>query len=187
MRKAETSDDTGKSSRANRQRTEVKGKWASTLPYYDLCFRSLEDTFPSYSEFVSSSTTILPHILTDIHRKIGFPIFSIAIGPEGKIFKVQEKMLTEAAHYFVRTFNSGFGESASAAATFPKDDPEAWELLIEWAYVGKLPPLLNQADGTMYTEETTHSSWVRLKLCCLAEKYAMSLLRNLASILLFVT
>jgi hypothetical protein len=76
------------------------------------------------------------------------------------------------------TFN--FKEALEKSASFPEGDAEVWELLIVWCYGGQLPPLQKPAAHVILTLETAHQCTVLLKLCCMAEKYGMSLVQNLA-------
>lgn len=89
-------------------------------------------------------------------------------------------MLTSAAHYFLTLFTGPFSESLTNSASFPDDDPTAFELLIQWCYTGKLPSLTRQAQDAVFNVEVTKFCTVRLKLCALADKYGMVLLHNLA-------
>lgn len=89
-------------------------------------------------------------------------------------------MLTEAAEYFSKIFSGKFKEAADGSASFPEDDAEAWELLIEWCYHGQLRPLQKPAANITLTSVIVHPCTVHLRLCCLVEKYGMSLLQNLA-------
>ena len=89
-------------------------------------------------------------------------------------------MLTEASEYFSNMFNDRFKEATESYAKFPEDDPEIWELVIEWCYKGVLPSLGRPSVDTKFDEDVTEGCWIRLKLCCLAEKYRMLLLHNLA-------
>jgi hypothetical protein len=79
-------------------------------------------------------------------------------------------MLTEAAEYFSKMFDGRFKEALNGSAEFPNNDPDAWELLIEWVYEGDLPPLTKPSLDTIFDEEETNECWNRLKLCCVAEK-----------------
>jgi hypothetical protein len=98
---------------------------------------------------------------------------------ELKIFKVHQRMLTCAAQYFDKMFRGNFKEALEDTSEFPDDDPEAWTFLIDWCYEGKLPSLSPPLPNAKFDEETA-ACWTRLKLCCLAEKYGMALLHNLA-------
>ena len=88
-------------------------------------------------------------------------------------------MLNEAAEYFQKMFSTNFKEGIEGSGVFPEDDVEAWEELIEWCYRGKLGPLQLPTTAAMLTPEQAHPCTVRVKLCCLAEKYGMDLLKNL--------
>ncbi|KAI9047781.1 hypothetical protein LZ554_008491 [Drepanopeziza brunnea f. sp. 'monogermtubi'] len=107
-------------------------------------------------------------------------VLTIHVGAERKLFQIHKEMFVQAARYFDRMFNGKFLESVTSAAEFPDDDPTAWELLVQWCYTGKLPALTRQASDAVFSAEVTKFCSVRLKLCCLADKYGMVLLHNLA-------
>ncbi|KAF8865210.1 hypothetical protein BDZ45DRAFT_439357 [Acephala macrosclerotiorum] len=75
-------------------------------------------------------------------------------------------------------FNGRFIEGQDHVAHFLEDDPEAWERLIHWCYKGELHFLRKPRVDTLRWK-ATHECWVWLRLCCLAEKYGMTLLQNL--------
>ncbi|EKD18145.1 hypothetical protein MBM_03917 [Drepanopeziza brunnea f. sp. 'multigermtubi' MB_m1] len=112
--------------------------------------------------------------------KLSSPVLTIHVGAERKLFQIHKAMFVQAARYFDRMFNGKFLESVTSAAEFPDDDPAAWELLVQWCYTGKLPALTRQASDAVFNAEVTKFCSVRLKLCCLADKYGMVLLHNLA-------
>ncbi|KAL5314598.1 hypothetical protein ACEPPN_017240 [Leptodophora sp. 'Broadleaf-Isolate-01'] len=136
------------------------------------------------------------------------PMLSLLVGPERKLFQIHKEMLFQAAHYFTTIFNNTNDTKTNMqtqtqtqsfsseylsltnanTATFPTDDPTAFELLIQWCYTGKLPSLTRQAQDSVFNIEVTKFCSVRLRLCCLADKYGMVLLHNLAmdSILAFL-
>jgi BTB/POZ domain len=87
------------------------------------------------------------------NRKVDSPIIQIRVGPERKYFAVHKAMLTEVAEHFSNMFNGGFAEAREGSAEFPEDDPDAWELLIEWAYKGELPSLGKPTTETTWDEE----------------------------------
>ena len=127
-----------------------------------------------------SYLNIVRLLLTFIRRKLDSHIITITVGLENRTFKVHRAMLTEVAAYFNSMFSAGFKEAVEGSASFPEYDGEAWELLIQWSYHGKLPPLHAPKIGAALTAKIMHLCTIRLKLCCLAEKYGMSLLQNLA-------
>ncbi|KUJ24536.1 uncharacterized protein LY89DRAFT_24253 [Mollisia scopiformis] len=64
---------------------------------------------------------------------------------------------------------------------FPEDGEDAWKELIDWCHTGSIKPL-EQSDRDAASDNSTsrRSCWIRLKLCCLADKYGITLLHNLA-------
>ena len=92
-------------------------------------------------------------------------------------------MLVFAAEFFPKMFKGYFKEAVESSAEFPDDDPDAWKFLVEWCYEGRLSSITRShllGQTKCLTKEETTTCWTRLNLCCLAEKYDMVLLQNLA-------
>ncbi|KAF8865211.1 hypothetical protein BDZ45DRAFT_439356 [Acephala macrosclerotiorum] len=89
-------------------------------------------------------------------------------------------MLTEAAEFFEKMLNSPFREGIENTVEFPEDDVESWEGLSRWCYTGDLEPLADPNTRSTSQKANPVDCWIRLKLCCLAEKYDMKLLQNFA-------
>ncbi|KAH7403268.1 hypothetical protein BKA64DRAFT_444704 [Cadophora sp. MPI-SDFR-AT-0126] len=149
--------------------SEKTGSWASTLPYDGPCFWPAGTPGP-------------PCYL----EKLNSPILSIYVGPEKKLFQIHSEMLFQAAHSFTLIFDPPSPSRPTSpsspkltTATLPHDDPEAWDLLIHWCHTGKLPTLTRTAADAVFNAQVTKFCSVRLRLCCLAERYGMLLLHNL--------
>lgn len=65
-------------------------------------------------------------------------------------------------------FQGSFAEASSGVAHFPEDSPEAWELFIQWLYIGRLPPLIQTAHRDRAEAAALDK---RIQLYCLAETY----------------
>jgi hypothetical protein len=71
--------------------------------------------------------------------------------------------------------NGNFKEASDNIAHFPEDDIDAWELLVQWLYQGRLTPLIlspNRDKSEIAALE------MRVKLYCLAETYGITLLMD---------
>lgn len=90
--------------------------------------------------------------------------------------------LCARAPVFDRMFNGGFREASDQLAKLPEDDPEAFNVFLEWLYTSRLtqPNDLQEADMFTWT-------WSYLKVYCFAEKYCLSELMNHAVSTLILT
>jgi hypothetical protein len=68
-------------------------------------------------------------------------------------------------------FTGPFKEAADNSAHFPEDDIDAWELLVQWLYQGRLTPLILSPSRDK-TEIAALEK--RVKLYCLAETYGIT-------------
>jgi hypothetical protein len=88
---------------------------------------------------------------------------------------VHKKLLCSTAEFFDKMFTGGFKEASDNIAHFPEDDIDAWELLVQWLYQGRLTPLIlspNRDKSEIAALEK------RVKLYCLAETYGITLLMD---------
>lgn len=68
-------------------------------------------------------------------------------------------------------FNGGFKEATDSTAHFPEDDIDAWELLVQWLYQGRLTPLILSPNRDKSEISALEK---RVKLYCLAETYGIT-------------
>lgn len=68
-------------------------------------------------------------------------------------------------------FTGPFKEASDNSAHFPEDDIDAWELLVQWLYQGRLTPLILSPNRDK-TEIAALEK--RVKLYCLAETYGIT-------------
>jgi hypothetical protein len=80
-------------------------------------------------------------------------------------FRCPPSHAIQAAEYFKEIFSTDFKEAIEGSATFPEDDAEVWELLVQWPYQGELLPFRKPAIGTKLKSEEVNPCTVRLKLC----------------------
>lgn len=162
-----------------------QSSWPTTLPYYQSVVswgdRGRGIPFSELVKIIGQRHNKSDSCLTYL-SKLNSPIMTLHIGQEGPLrrsFRVHMAMLTEAGQCFHNMFRN---ISRSGVVTFSEDldDPDAWEQLIQWCYKGSLPPLEETTASTVFSEENTQQCWIRVKLCCLAEKFDMRLLQNVA-------
>jgi hypothetical protein len=88
---------------------------------------------------------------------------------------VHKKLLCSATEVFDKMFTGAFKEASSNEAHFPEDDIDAWELLVQWLYQGRLTPLILSPNRDK-TEIVALEK--RVKLYCLAETYGITQLMD---------
>lgn len=97
----------------------------------------------------------------------------IFVGPQKQHFHIHRAVLVSRSDYFQSMFLSGFKEGKEKSATLPEDDPEVFDLFLQWIYGQKhLPPAKASAN-----QEGTDFS-IRIKLYGFAEKYCITELSN---------
>lgn len=94
------------------------------------------------------------------------------VGEGKKLFRVHKTFLVNKIPYFKKMFCGGFAEAATNSATFPEDDEESFDLLIEWVYTGKVRKLESRAIGDLL--RTSPSSWAVTKFYALADKLCIN-------------
>lgn len=95
----------------------------------------------------------------------------LIVGPKEALFRVHKSFLCNKIPYFDKMFNGGFMEARENSAKFPEDDPQSFDILIEWVYSG----CVRFYDvGT----KDTHENWDFLRLYALAEKLGLTQLED---------
>ena len=105
--------------------------------------------------------------LTSFYRKLGRKIIEFRVGPQKEPFDVHKKLLQDNVPAL---FTNNPDTANTISFEFLDDDPEAFELLIEYCYKEELAV----ANKTTSTDDC----YRRLKLYCLAEKYEQNGLMN---------
>ena len=83
--------------------------------------------------------------------------------------RVHKAFLCHKIPYFDKMFNGGFNEASTNKATFPDDEPQAFEVLMEWVYTGELLPIF---------EEPKKLSWNPSKVYKPADKICLPYLQD---------
>jgi hypothetical protein len=86
------------------------------------------------------------YLINWLNRLIGADMVDIYVGPQSQLFRVHKSFLTSKIPSFEKMFSNEFKEAKKNKAIFPEDDPEAFEILIEWVYTGILRPLGHLTD-----------------------------------------
>ncbi len=107
-----------------------------------------------------------------LSRCLGKEMVELHVG-EGETqqhFHVHKNALCTRIQYFDKMFNSGFKESVTSSATFPEDNPDHFDVLIEWVYTGALRHCLlrKNAEGDVFC-----SNWDMEGVYLLAEKFLL--------------
>jgi hypothetical protein len=90
----------------------------------------------------------------------------LRVGEQRTLFRVHQNTLCDGVEFFDKLFRGSFKESTEKTAELPEDSPEAFELMLEWCYKGKLPQC-----GDVPAQFRKDACWKRLKVYCFAEKY----------------
>jgi hypothetical protein len=101
-----------------------------------------------------------------LYRRLGRKIIELRVGPQKEPFDIHKKLFQDNVPALFTNYNTASINSFD----FPGDDPEAFELLIEYCYKEELAA----ANKSTSTEDC----YRRLKLYCLAAKYEQTGLMN---------
>lgn len=73
-------------------------------------------------------------------RIFGTEIVQITVGngESKRTFTVHKNLLISKSKFFSAMFDSNFLEAVTSSASFPEDDPSAFEVLMEWIYYDSL-------------------------------------------------
>ncbi|TEY87453.1 hypothetical protein BOTCAL_0002g00620 [Botryotinia calthae] len=77
--------------------------------------------------------------------RLGNEFVQIIVGPELKEFFVHKTLIRSSCDFFERAFNGRFGEGIENKMLLPEDDPEVFEIFINWMYSGHLRGGLKEA------------------------------------------
>jgi hypothetical protein len=69
-------------------------------------------------------------------KELGIEMVNLYADPKPTRIQVQKRKLCARIPYFDKMFKSGCKEALENCATFPDDEPETFDLLMEWAYTG---------------------------------------------------
>ncbi|KAF6232634.1 hypothetical protein HO173_009073 [Letharia columbiana] len=108
---------------------------------------------------------------------------TLVVGEAETTFQVHEAELFEASPVFKAAFNSDFRESSERKMNLPEDDPDIFNLMVEWLYSHRYDIL--QPTGDKIRDETRFMEPMRLYV--LADKYGMTSLKGCIANIIFKT
>ena len=102
-------------------------------------------------------------------NSLGLEIIDIFVGPLQTHFRVHKKLLCTRSQYFERMFSSGFKEVIDSTIRMPEDDPDVFDMFVQWVYERRL----DTADMTKHTPKSGPLG-LRFKLYCFAEEICLN-------------
>lgn len=108
---------------------------------------------------------------------------TLVVGEAETAFQVHEAELFEASPVFKAAFNSNFRESSERKMNLPEDDPDIFNLMVEWLYSHRYDIL--QPTGDKIRDEGRFMEPMRLYV--LADKYGMTSLKGCIANIIFKT
>jgi hypothetical protein len=70
---------------------------------------------------------------------LGTEVVELKVGSANpRVFKVHKTLLCKQIPYFAKMFNGPWKEASENVGVFPEDSVEAFEILLEWLYNGRL-------------------------------------------------
>lgn len=96
----------------------------------------------------------------------------LVVGSSKVKFSVHKEMLCGVSSFFKSALNGSFREGREQTITLPEDDPDIFDLFVQWLYTKnyEIQGSDGRLDQTFYTEA--------VQLYCLADKYDVSTLRS---------
>lgn len=101
--------------------------------------------------------------------KVGTELVTLYIGPTKTKFIAFEKPLCDRIPYFHRMFRGQFKEATDNEATFPEDDPMAFDLLLEWVN-NYSPRRIRELVQNVDSKGNKSASWDAIAVYSLAQK-----------------
>ena len=103
----------------------------------------------------------------------GTEIVQITVGNDEskRTFTVHKNLLISKSKFFSAMFDSNFLEAVTSSASFPEDDPSAFEVLMEWIYYDSLKSIGLNSSHTQ--EEGRENMRKIIATLGLADKYCI--------------
>ncbi|KAF5876314.1 putative btb poz domain containing protein [Botrytis fragariae] len=70
----------------------------------------------------------------EIHNRLGNELVQIIVGPELKEFFAHKTLIRSTCDFFDKAFNGRFKEGIENKMLLPEDDPEVFEIFVNWMY-----------------------------------------------------
>jgi hypothetical protein len=108
-----------------------------------------------------------------VYSLYGEDMFDIYVGPDEVHFRVHKRVLCDRVPCF-KMFGGDFEEGVENVARFPVDDPDSFDMLVDWIYFYNVRALgtLKGPDG----EDIT--TWDPVKFYRLAEKFCLPIVQD---------
>ncbi|KAE8449972.1 hypothetical protein EG329_007111 [Mollisiaceae sp. DMI_Dod_QoI] len=107
----------------------------------------MDNQYPKRQRMASKNVTDKQLVPKEVEKATSFgdelggtEIVDIFVGPQQKHFKVHKKLLCKKVPYFHKMFLGGFKEAIEHTARLPDDDPDVFDLFLDWLYRGDLHP-----------------------------------------------
>jgi hypothetical protein len=133
---------------------------------------------------VSNSNIVLVMRLADLKllRYVAGDVVTIFIGPKRKRYIVHKDLICEKAGYFTKALNKkGFKEGTEKEIYLPEDEPDAFDLFIQWLYNSRLDCKAFCVEGKS-SAEIHEPCWTLMStlisLYILADKICLEELKN---------
>jgi hypothetical protein len=75
---------------------------------------------------------------------------TIYVGKDKAEFAIHEKLLCDRVEYFKKAFRGGFKEAAEGVMHLLEEDPDVFEIFVEWLYQECLPSFHTLEDPKLY-------------------------------------
>ncbi|OBT91252.1 hypothetical protein VE02_00335 [Pseudogymnoascus sp. 03VT05] len=127
-----------------------------------------------------------PSLLTPLFSEtFGTEIVQITVGDDEfkRTFTVHKNLLVSKSRFFSAMFDSNFLEAVTSSASFPDDDPSAFEVLMEWIYYDSLKSI--GLDSNHTREEGWENMRKIIATLGLADKYCIDELADRCLTILF--
>jgi hypothetical protein len=109
-----------------------------------------------------------------IPRLVGEEMVDIYVGPEEVHFRIHKRILCDRVPYFHKMFTSGFKEGSENTARFPEDDPDSFDMLVDWIYFYNIRGLAKMKDS----DGNDIITWDPVRFYCLAEKLCLPMVMD---------
>ncbi|KFY56104.1 hypothetical protein V496_06792 [Pseudogymnoascus sp. VKM F-4515 (FW-2607)] len=114
--------------------------------------------------------SLLPPLFSET---FGTEIVQITVGGDEskRTFNVHKNLLVSKSRFFSAMFDSNFLEAVTSSASFPEDDPSAFEVLMEWIYYDSLKSV---GLSSRHTQEGAQENMRKIIMTLgLADKYCI--------------
>lgn len=83
----------------------------------------------------------LYHSYLQYSRQLGTQIVDIYVGPNRRHFHLHKQILCDKVPFFQMMLTGGYKETQDQEASLEEDDPDAFDLFVQWLYKDRLLPI----------------------------------------------